>query len=405
MPEYIPRLDLSPGLAAQAFQTRANTPSPWAALAETLGKLGQQYGQQAMQQRLLEQGQLTIPQAKFIQAGMPTTDLPQIPAGRPGAGQVPGTYSQDVQNSFPGGRMPKAAQEYMEQISKQKEAESLNQMTTSRVLGAAGIKANEAENKAAMDMVPLTPETRATLKKSGIVLPDSINNVHRSLLASVAGVDGKQESAALSRSLALDKLTQSQLKSMMEALDPSKARSGSFGVSKNVFDRAERLQSLAVAAIGNPDKRQMEELAIGLNAMLSGSNTGAQEQVKQLVPQSLVGNANKLKEWLTNEPVGTGQQEFVKRLSDTVAREKATAADQIKRTQMQRVSAYTKLEKSAPDEFKNALQSFGIEPDEYRKWKEGGFKQKTAVQSLDGSDSSGGKAPHQLSDQELLNAL
>lgn len=216
----------------------------------------------------------------------------------------------------------------------------------------------------------------ASLYPSGVVPKD---------YAHMGAAAGRSE---LSLGIRKDQYDQKRLTALGESLDPSKQRAGAFGVSKQVFDRAERLQSLAVASMGNPDRRQMEELAIGLNAMLSGSNTGAQDQVKALVPQSLVGNANKLREWLVNDPTGTGQQEFVKRLNDTIAREKATAMDQIKRTQFQRIGRYADLEQSSPDAFTNALQSNGIEPGEYKAWKSGGYKPMSAVQDKNGKPAN-----------------
>jgi hypothetical protein len=198
--------------------------------------------------------------------------------------------------------------------------------------------------------------------------------------------------------------TQKRLTALGDALDPSKQRQGSFGVSKQVFDRAERLQSLASAfPDGNLDSRQMEEIAIGLNAMLSGSNTGAQAQVASLVPKTVMGNAQKLREWLSNDPKGTNQQAFVQRMMGSVEREKQTAADQIKRTQLQRTQRYSDLEKSSPDEFYNMLQSAGIEPDEYKKWKASGFKPMSAVQKPgEGPGASGAGTQPVLAQGEVL---
>lgn len=170
-----------------------------------------------------------------------------------------------------------------------------------------------------------------------------------------------------------------------DALDPSKARAGAFGTSKQVFDRAERLQTLAGAyKDNNLDSRQVEELAIGLNSMLSGSNVGAASQVEKLVPKSIMGDKQKLMEWLSNDPKGTNQQEFVKRMLGSIDREKSTAADQIKRTQFERIGRYGDLEKADADEFHNVLQSAGVDPGEYQAFKKGGYKKTSAVQAAEG---------------------
>lgn len=187
---------------------------------------------------------------------------------------------------------------------------------------------------------------------------------------------------------------QKRITAFGDALDPSKARAGSFGDSQKVVNRAERLQTLANAIpSGNLDSRQMEEIAIGLNAMLSGSNTGASEQVKSLVPKTAIGDASKLKEWLFNDPTGTNQQAFIQRMMESVAREKATAEAQIKREQLRRTPRYADLEKSSPDAFYNQLEAYGITKEEYDAWKRGGFK---AVQPVQGGESAASKSPVQI---------
>lgn len=189
-----------------------------------------------------------------------------------------------------------------------------------------------------------------------------------------------------------DQFSDKRLTALGDALDPSKARAGAFGVSKQVYDRAERLESLASAyKDGNLDSRQVEELAIGLTAMLSGANTGAAQQVKSLVPNTIWGNAQKVKEWLVNEPQGLQQQQFVSRMLGSISREKSTASDQIKRTQFQRIGRYADLEQKNPDGFSNALQSAGIDPQEYQQWKKGGYKPMSAVQTTDSGQGGGGQ--------------
>lgn len=184
--------------------------------------------------------------------------------------------------------------------------------------------------------------------------------------------------------------TDKRMTQLGDALDPSKQRGGAFGVSKQVFDRAERMETLANAyKDGNLDSRQIEEMAIGLNAMLSGANTGASEQVKSLVPRTIVGNTQKFKEWLTNDPQGLQQQAFVQRMLGSIGREKATAGDQMKRTQFQRIARYADLENKDRDGFENTLRSSGVDPDEYRSWKKSGYKPMSAVQT----PGDGGKTP------------
>jgi hypothetical protein len=176
-----------------------------------------------------------------------------------------------------------------------------------------------------------------------------------------------------------DQRNSDRLSKMSKDLDPSAMVRGAFSVSKQVIDRADRLRTLddAVNAYqaGNADSRQIEELAIGMNSLLSGSNTGAQQQVAALVPKTAIGNASKMYEFLSGQPQGTNQQEFVKRMLGTIEREKQTAENQIKITRMSRIAQYNDVAEKDPIGFADVLRSWEIEPEEYAAWKKNGYKQ------------------------------
>lgn len=178
-----------------------------------------------------------------------------------------------------------------------------------------------------------------------------------------------------------------------KALDPSYYRAGAFGDSKKVFDRGEALQSLFNAGSAQPgglDKRQIEELTIGYQNMLSrGGNSVT--QVDALLPKSVVGNVNALTEWLTNNPKGTDQMNFVDRVHTGVEREMATTQAQMDRTRLQRIATFDPWIQRNPEQARNMMMSYGINPDDYQKYKDNGFKQETAVQG--GSDKNGTGAP------------
>lgn len=185
-----------------------------------------------------------------------------------------------------------------------------------------------------------------------------------------------------------DQLTQKRIKQLGDDLDPSRQRSGAFGVSKQVYDRAERLESLANAIPdGNLDRRQIEELAIGLNAMLSGSNVGAQSQVKALVPKTALGDSAKFVEWFSSDPTGANQQAFVHRMMDSVSREKQTAYNQMNRTRFSRIAKYGDLEQKSPELFYSTLRANGVNPEDYSAWAKGGYKDIDANQKNNGSGS------------------
>jgi hypothetical protein len=174
-----------------------------------------------------------------------------------------------------------------------------------------------------------------------------------------------------------DANAQKQALLLKDDLDPNKARGGNLAFNQKKVDQAERLEALITDSNGNVsnlDQRQIEELAIGLNSMLTNSSTGAASQVAALVPKSAIGNAKKLQEWLFNEPTGTNQLEFVKRMADTVDREKSTAMHQVQKAQVQRLSAHSGLSKSNPALYNEILQGYGLTPEAMEDVKKGPAK-------------------------------
>jgi hypothetical protein len=207
------------------------------------------------------------------------------------------------------------------------------------------------------------------------------HNLDRQARIDSAGM--AHEDRTTSREIALsqktDQRTSDRLSKMSKDLDPSAMVRGAFSISKQVIDRADRLRTLDdyVQAYqnGNADSRQIEELAIGMNSLLSGANTGAQQQVAALVPKTAIGNASKMYEFLSGNPKGTNQQAFVQRMMGTIENEKRTAQAQINKTRFSRIAQYKDVEAADPVGFNDVLRSWEINPDEYHSWKQGGYKQ------------------------------
>ncbi len=164
-----------------------------------------------------------------------------------------------------------------------------------------------------------------------------------------------------------EKTTAKAIVALKDDLDPNKARGGNLAKNQEMLNRSDRLKTLYGKTdngdVRNLDRREQEELAIGLQAMLSGGH-GSVEQVKNLVPQSARGDALKFKEWLLNEPTGLDQTEFVKKMAATVDREHQTIEDQLRQAQVQRLSAHGKLKKEDPDSYNQVLTSYGISPND-----------------------------------------
>jgi len=173
--------------------------------------------------------------------------------------------------------------------------------------------------------------------------------------------------AAAERGSKTQRLEDQEAKAMQDDLDPNKGRGSNLALNQRRLDQADRLKALVTEGNGdvrNLDRRQMEELAIGLDSMLSGGGHGAESQVKALVPSTAWGDGAKLKEWLSNDPQGTNQVAFVRRMLETVDRERSVAAYQIKSAQIKRLGAHSGLKERNPERYYAILNNYGISPDE-----------------------------------------
>jgi ribosomal protein S8 len=137
-----------------------------------------------------------------------------------------------------------------------------------------------------------------------------------------------------------------------------------FGKMAGIVRSAEAIEKLVEGVNpNNLDKRQIRELAINLDAMLkSGASTVS--GTNELIPHSWRGDASKIAEYITSRPQGAGQGAFVKRIIDTIVREKQLAQDQIKRTQSRLFSGYDHLLDNET-EFKNFLVRNELPEDMY----------------------------------------
>lgn len=140
-------------------------------------------------------------------------------------------------------------------------------------------------------------------------------------------------------------------------------RSGQAGIVQGKINAAEAAQALIDQGRnqdGGLDSRQIEELAQSTSKLL-GSGTTASARIEALVPHTFWGNAQSLKEYLSNNPTGAGQQAFVKRLEETVQREKELAQTQQRQYQIEGLVPHQGLKKRNPDLYNQILQSKGID--------------------------------------------
>lgn len=188
-------------------------------------------------------------------------------------------------------------------------------------------------------------------------------------MANQGKLDVAKEKVAAAKKAADDKQVASLSEKMKKDIDPNKSRYGNMASEQGKVVQATHLQSLLKDSGGNINNlpaAQVEETAIGLNKLISGVNGGADRQVQALVPHSIIGDAQKLKAWLINEPQGANQQAFLKYMSDSVDRQGRVAADNVKKAQMSLAGsgAYKKLKELDPDTFNQNLTSFYLDPEE-----------------------------------------
>lgn len=164
-----------------------------------------------------------------------------------------------------------------------------------------------------------------------------------------------------------DQVDTKRFDTLSKALTSEIASSRSaFGKAANIKRAADSIdQMVGSADPNNLDNRQIGELARNLDAMLS-SGQATIGGMKKLIPETSLGSAAKIEEWLLNQPKGAQQGEFVKRMMDTVHRERDLAGQQIKQTQGKIFGSYKDLQKKHPEKYQELLESHGLVPDDLK---------------------------------------
>lgn len=129
-----------------------------------------------------------------------------------------------------------------------------------------------------------------------------------------------------------------------------------FGKTANVIRSAESIEKLAEGDLNNLDTRQIAEIARNLDALLS-SGQPTISGMKKLIPESASGSASKIEEFLTNIPKGAQQGQFVKKILDTVEREKKLAIEQANKVKEKYKSNYSDLYKQDPERFDSMVNA------------------------------------------------
>lgn len=187
----------------------------------------------------------------------------------------------------------------------------------------------------------------------------------------------KQNAAATKVDTANDNKLDKDEKDMGTALDPNKARAGLVGDSQKRLNNAARASALIYET--NPDgsvqkdntgkpivkdlnPTLMGEAAQSWASMISSGGSQADAAVERLLPHTASGQLANVKEWITSEPQGAGQQAFLKQMSDSIERERQVSEGLLKSAQVQAAGKFTNLKRNRSDAWDNQLVNAGIDP-------------------------------------------
>ncbi len=146
-----------------------------------------------------------------------------------------------------------------------------------------------------------------------------------------------------------------------DALDPNKARAGNLASTQKLINSADRIHAIFDQfPDGNIPKAQATELATAVAGLISGGSPQSQQQINDIVPHSMLGNAADLASWYSGNPKGREQQEFVKVLKESSVRERAVAMKQKMEAQRARLPAYENLRAADPEHYARILKGYGV---------------------------------------------
>lgn len=105
------------------------------------------------------------------------------------------------------------------------------------------------------------------------------------------------------------------------------------------------------------DNRDMQELAIITNSMLSGGQTTAVSAINKLVPKTFGGDTARFLEYIQNQPQSADAQDFVKSFKKIADREKISSDLGLRKILGSNVNAFYKLRETQPDVYQNIIDS------------------------------------------------
>lgn len=132
------------------------------------------------------------------------------------------------------------------------------------------------------------------------------------------------------------------------------------------FQTAQKLLAVPRGPGGyNLTRAEAEDYAINLARLVGGSGGRVtQAQIDALVPDSARGRFRGMQEFITNDPTGRDQQEFIRRMEALVSREMGTIEQQRHDAVARHLASHTNYAATYPNRFAAQAARWGITPDD-----------------------------------------
>lgn len=151
------------------------------------------------------------------------------------------------------------------------------------------------------------------------------------------------------------------LRDAEKRFDSTQKRAGSFADAAKRLSGIGRLDALFKGYDNNLNPQEWEEAALSWAGILgSGTGVNSRAQVEALVPKTLVGNMRAQLQWYMNNPTGTNQQEFAKRIQQGMEREKQFNENYLKDSISKGISGYQNTFMRKPDDSREMLQKYNV---------------------------------------------
>jgi len=182
-----------------------------------------------------------------------------------------------------------------------------------------------------------------------------------------------------------------------KAINPALGRQGAFGEQAKKAYQAQHILN-AFDQYGDLDKMPkplIQEVVTGAASAFANGAVPTEGAIRGLLPNNINMNEAEISSWLTSNPRGANQKQFLTMMKDTLERQKGVSEAIIKQTQYQLLADHAPKLMKDPSRYAQWLASKGLSSDEYAQFIQNGGK-------LTATKQASGGASNPLMDQ--LNA-